>query len=210
MHHIRLEEDDILWERKEQEIAEIDLIDQLITENIQTLKSIYVKLDALMVTEHQSGFFHQDRFKEALQFEVYRSDRYHRPFSILVIKLLKVESKQAEKTPDTAEQIHLFAETINEHTRNIDMPFRIGERLFLIIMPEMTEQEVPVMSQVLRKRFAQGREDGEDRYKFDVQIGYATYNYDTQNIKELTALAIERMHQTEAEETPETPDSETA
>jgi hypothetical protein len=46
-----------------------------------------------------------------------------------------------------------------------------------------------------------------------VQIGYATYNYDTQNIKELTALAIERMHQTEAEETPEkpeTPDSETA
>ncbi len=77
-------------------------------------------------------------------------------------------------------------------------------------MPEMTEQEVPVMSQVLRKRFAQDREDGEDRYKFDVQIGYATYNYDTQNIKELTALAIERMHQTEAEETPETPDSETA
>ncbi|MGE4499680.1 MAG: GGDEF domain-containing protein [Hydrogenovibrio sp.] len=213
MHHIRLEEDDILWERKEQEIAEIDLIDQLITENIQTLKSIYVKLDALMVTEHQSGFFHQDRFKEALQFEVYRSDRYHRPFSILVIKLLKVESKQTEKNPDTAEQIHLFAETINEHTRNIDMPFRIGERLFLIIMPEMTEQEVPVMSQVLRKRFAQDREDGEDRYKFDVQIGYATYNYDTQNIKELTALAIERMHQTEAEETPEkpeTPDSETA
>ncbi len=130
MHHIRLEEDDILWERKEQEIAEIDLIDQLITENIQTLKSIYVKLDALMVTEHQSGFFHQDRFKEALQFEVYRSDRYHRPFSILVIKLLKVESKQAKKNPDTAEQIHLFAETINEHTRNIDMPFRIGERLF--------------------------------------------------------------------------------
>jgi hypothetical protein len=117
MHGIRMEEDNITWERKEQKIAEIDLIDQLITENIQTLKSIYVKLDALMVTEHQSGFFHQDRFKEALQFEVYRSDRYHRPFSILVIKLLKVESKQTEKNPDTAEQIHLFAETINEHTR---------------------------------------------------------------------------------------------
>lgn len=213
MHHIRLEEDDILWERKEQEIAEIDLIDRLITENIQTLKSIYVKLDALMVTEHQTGFFHQDRFKEALQFEVYRSDRYHRPFSILVIKLLKTYPSQDEQATHTIDSVELFADTINEHTRNIDMPFRIGEHLFLIIMPEMTEQEVPVMSQVLRKRFAgkpEARGAEAPRYQFDVQIGYATYGYDTQNIKELTALAIERMHQAGQNEANDTaqPESE--
>ncbi len=212
MHHIRLEDDEILWERKEQEIAEIDLIDQLITENIQTLKSIYVKLDALMVTEHQTGFFHQDRFKEALQFEVYRSDRYHRPFSILVIKLLKASPSQDEQATSTVDSVQLFADTINEYTRNIDLPFRIGERLFLIILPEMTEEEVPVMSQVLRKRFA-GRTETEDaespRYQFDVQIGYATYRYDTQNIKELTALAIERMHQAYKSETKETAQPET-
>ena len=62
---MRVDEGELAWDRHELEIDEIDQIDAGITDNIHHLQVVHDKLDSLNVTEHDSGFFHQDRFKEA-------------------------------------------------------------------------------------------------------------------------------------------------
>lgn len=193
---VRLYDNDIIWQRQTQKIAEIDMIDEMITEHIQMLKTVYEKLDALMVTEHDSGFFHQNRFKETLQFEIYRSERYKRPLSMVVIKLIKITSSTSNTEVTLAEKIHVFADLINQSTRNVDIPFRVREQLFVILMPEIDENDIRIVARKYYKRFSKPSHTVTDEpisFNFKIEIGYASYGYDAITAKEMMQVALDRL-----------------
>lgn len=194
--HVRLDENDMVWQRQPQKIAEIDMIDEMITEHIQMLKAVHEKLDSLMVTEHESGFFHQDRFKESLQFEIFRSERYKRPLSMIVIKLVKIISTSSNHEVSVAEKIHVFADLINHTTRNVDMPFRVRDQLFVILMPEIDENDIRIVTRKYYERFSQPSHTATDEsasFNFKIEIGYASYGYDATTANELMHAALERL-----------------
>lgn len=193
---VRLYENDLIWQRQPQKIAEIDMIDEMITEHIQMLKTVHEKLDALMVTEHESGFFHQDRFKETLQFEIFRSERYKRPLSMIVIKLLKITSASSNTEVSLAEKIHIFADLINHSTRNVDIPFRVREQLFVILMPEIDENDIRIVARKYYERFSSPSHTMTDEsatFNFKIEIGYASYGYDASTAKEMMHAALDRL-----------------
>ncbi|MBD3611943.1 MAG: diguanylate cyclase [Hydrogenovibrio crunogenus] len=201
--HVRLDEDDMVWQRQPQKIAEIDMIDEMLTEHIQMLKAVHEKLDALMVTEHESGFFHQDRFKESLQFEIFRSERYKRPLSLIVIKLIKIISASSNHEVSVAEKIHVFADLINHTTRNVDMPFRVRDQLFVILMPEIDENDIRIVARKYYERFSQPSHTAADEsasFNFKIEIGYASYGYDATTANELMHAALERLTEDPATE----------
>lgn len=201
--HVRLDENDIVWQRQPQKIAEIDMIDEMITEHIHMLKAVHEKLDALMVTEHESGFFHQDRFKESLQFEIFRSERYKRPLSLIVIKLIKIISASSNHEVSVAEKIHVFADLINHTTRNVDMPFRVRDQLFVILMPEIDENDIRIVARKYYERFSQPSHTAADEsasFNFKIEIGYASYGYDATTANELMHAALERLTEDPATE----------
>ncbi|QBZ82079.1 hypothetical protein GHNINEIG_00103 [Hydrogenovibrio crunogenus] len=194
--HVRLDEDDMVWQRQPQKIAEIDMVDEMITEHIQMLKAVHEKLDALMVTEHESGFFHQDRFKESLQFEIFRSERYKRPLSMIVIKLIKIISTSSNHEVSVAEKIHVFADLINHATRNVDMPFRVRDQLFVILMPEIDENDIRIVTRKYYERFSQPSHAATHEsasFNFKIEIGYASYGYDATTANELMHAALARL-----------------
>ena len=193
---VRISEDDIIWQRHLQKITEIDMIDEMITEHIQMLKTVYGRLDALMVTEHDSGFFHQDRFKETLQFEIFRSERYKRPLSMIVIKLNKITSSTSNKEVSLSEKIHVFADLINHATRNVDIPFRVREQLFVILMPEIDENDIHIVARKYYERFSKPSHtvvDESTSFNFKIEIGYASYGHDATTAKEMMHIALERL-----------------
>lgn len=193
--HLRLEDTDVQWNREPKHLLEIDQIDEYLYRNISMLKNVHEKLDALFVTEHESGFFHENRFKEALQYETYRADRYEHPFSVLIIKLIKIIKLDDTRSDSTAEKIHIFAKLIRDDIRDSDMPFRIGKQLFVIITPETDENQISKITQDYREKFRPSHsEELNAGYLFEVSAGFATYGYDARNGKELLKIALQRMN----------------
>lgn len=182
------------WNRSPQRTLEVDLIDSAIHQSVIDLKRMYDKLDTIRVTEHESGFFHQDHFKNALQFEIYRAKRYERLFSVITVKLKKIIDENPEANRTRAEKIALFSNFINKEIRNSDIPFRIGEELFVILAPETDEKGIVVFAKALNKRFSAANKMAlETKIHFEISTGYSTYLEDSLDPKELTHIALKRM-----------------
>lgn len=183
------------WKRTPNEILEIDRIDEEISKHIHKIQGIYSKLDALIVTEHETGVFHKDRFNEVMRYEMLRSQRYEHAFSVIVVKLAKVLPidqnlanqglNEEQKSAATVE----FSDQLVNHTRVTDLIFRITDSLFVIIAPETDQAGVlglkQHLSQELKSEVQTSRE-----YHFEFQIGQATYGEDGVTSKQLMHEAL--------------------
>lgn len=200
VHSVRLDDDEVAWKATQNQIQEVAEIDQAIGNQIEKIRHMHQKLDALLVTEHETGLFHKDRFTEALKFEVYRAERYDRPFSILLVKLLRIHTHDKQNDATKSEKIGYFAEHLNHCIRNSDMGFRITEQLFAILLPETDEKAVINSECSVINRFdnfesrlaEKAPELGLDHH-FEVVTGYATYKVDALNASELTKIALGRL-----------------
>lgn len=127
------------WARTPQSVTEIDAIDKDITEHLQTIQGIYSKLDALVVTEHETGLFHKERFNEVLKYELFRSHRFQQAFSLMVVKLLQVKplngAARALQQQQPGVTYQTFGHLLQQHIRQTDLAFRLDEHLFAIIAP---------------------------------------------------------------------------
>ncbi|WP_373019954.1 diguanylate cyclase domain-containing protein [Thiomicrorhabdus sp.] len=204
-HHQSLD-----WQRTPQEVAEIDWIDENITENIQTIQRIYSKLDALIVTEHETGLFHRNRFNEVIQYELLRSRRYQHRFSVITVKLLHVKHLQTQTDQETPKkkqkeaEVQAFSRLLMLNSRVTDFVFRITEDLFVIVAPETDQEGAKIMRQHLSQRLETPKESSENQsaeqqenqpplYEFEFQLGYATYEEDGLSAKQIIHEAIKRM-----------------
>ncbi|WP_173289752.1 diguanylate cyclase domain-containing protein [Thiosulfativibrio zosterae] len=189
---IRLDEQ-LEWQRNPHAILEIDDIDAAIHTNIAQFKNIYDKLDAVQVTEHETGFFLANHFNEALKFEIYRCQRYQHQFSLITIKLHSIEDLDKTQNRTMQQKLLTFSQLVREHIRNSDMPFRISENLFVLLAPEMDEATVVEFHKKLINRFCDPDCQNDVKLAYNITVGYATYPDDAIESKGLTRAALERM-----------------
>lgn len=195
------------WQRTPQDVLEIDQMDANISEHIHTIQRIYNKLDALIVTEHETGLFHRERFNEVMQYELLRSRRYQHPLSLIVIKLIRtIPSKKTAKDSratgkEQENEVQTFGRLIIQGTRVTDLAFRISDNLFVVIAPETDAQNIQTMQQHLRQRLIQGLSEsnrGESAldYQFEFKMGCASYGEEDGTFaKQILHSATQRMQQ---------------
>lgn len=194
------------WQRTPQDILEIDYIDESISSHIGIINQVYDKLDALVVTEHETGLYHKDRFNEVIRYEMFRSHRYVRPFSLLIIKLENVRplnstAKNIEVESPGSKYL-LFGNIIHNDTRETDMAFRLEEQIFAIIAPETDDNGIAKVQSDLYRRLStnqlpeNGRVTAMPEYEFIIKLGTATYFCDDNtSAKEIMTHAITNMQQ---------------
>ncbi len=191
------------WQRTPQAIDEIDRIDEELSKHIHLIQNIYSKLDALIITEHESGLFHRERFNEVIQYELARAKRYQHPFSVVVIKLLSAtpHDPQAYATlPEKERQplkIQAFSQLLSADVRTTDLVFRINEEVFVIIAPETGAENIEVMvghlSETLKSSQDIELEGVSCTFEFDFNIGHACFDEDGSTAKQLMHEAALRM-----------------
>ena len=194
----------IEWQRTPHRLVEIDQIDEDLNEHIQNIRRVYNKLDALMVTEHQTGLFHKDRFNEALRFEMFRSHRYKHPLTLLVVKLVKVKVLNATaknlEVEEPGSKFLTFGHILNNDTRETDMSFRLEENIFAVIAPDTDEKGAEHLTDDLYQRFISSelsqesaRSTSVPHYEFTIKAGHATYIGDETRPKAFLKSAIQSM-----------------
>lgn len=200
------EQQSVEWQRTPQSVLEIDEIDHDISKHISTLQGIYNKLDALIVTEHETGLFHRDRFNEVMQYEVLRCRRYDRIFSVVLIKLVKARPVKPEAIAQLsieekkASEAESFSRFLKIDTRNTDLTFRITENLFVVVAPETDRNGARILQESLAQRILQSEtsvlaeeHDNTSLYEFDFQIGSATFSETCSTAKQMMHDAAEKM-----------------
>jgi len=192
------------WQRTKQDVIEIDQIDKKISHHIQFIQGIYSKLDALIVTEHETGLFHRERFNEVMQYELMRSKRYQHPFSVVIVKLINAKPLDlatfqsfAEKEQN-AMKVHTFSQLLMQDVRATDLVFRVTEDIFVIIAPETGSEGIVTAQEHLTERLktnvGQDLEGNTCRFEFDFKMGHACFDEDGLNAKQLMHEAAVRMN----------------
>jgi diguanylate cyclase (GGDEF)-like protein len=88
-------------------------------------------------TDHLTGLANRRRFERQLEREVARTERYGRPFCLLILDVdlfKKVNDARGHEAGD--ETLRRVAEVIQSGTRGIDTGARIGGDEFAVILPE--------------------------------------------------------------------------
>ncbi len=201
-------EQHIDWQREPQTMLEIDEIDESISDHIHTIQGIYDKLDNLIVTEHESGLFHKERYQEVIRYELLRSHRYHHPFSILLIKLVEVKvlnstAKNIE-IENPGSKYMVFGQILHNDSRETDLVFRLEEKIFAIVAPETDEVGVATLKHDIYQRLTQSPLPSDlpktvvlPEYQFTMQVGASTFTEDNTNAQELMRSAIKEMRDSE-------------
>ena len=192
------------WRRSKHAIIEVDQIDERISQHIQAIQGIYSKLDALIVTEHETGLFHKERFNEVMSYELMRAKRYEHEFCVIVIKLLGTESSNTEvfntlsEEEQLAAQVHAFSQHISNDSRITDLAFRINEEVFVIIAPETGLEGAMMMQEHLLSDLKGGKTNSSNEedylFNFNFKMGYAVYPADGLTAKQLMHEAAIRMN----------------
>lgn len=183
------------WKRTPNEILEIDHIDEEISKHIHKIQGIYSKLDALIVTEHETGVFHKERFNEVMRYEMLRSQRYEHAFSVIVVKLaniLPIDKRLAKEDLDTKQKSAAtieFSDQLVNHTRVTDLIFRITDTLFVIIAPETDQSGAQGLKQHLSNELKSNVTESREYY-FEFQLGHATYGQDAVTSKQMMHEAL--------------------
>ena len=201
-------EQHIDWQRTPQTMLEIDQIDESISDHIQTIQSIYDKLDTLTVTEHDSGLFHNERYHEVINYELFRSRRYHHPFSLILVKLVKVKvlnatAKNIDKE-DSDSKYMVFGQILHNDSRETDLAFRLEEKIFSIIAPVTDEEGAITLKNDLYERLSHSAlpagisiSTALPEYQFTIQIGSATFSEENNSAQVLMRMAVKDMQESE-------------
>lgn len=110
----------------------------LIVEN----KRLFTEVEKLAETDPLTGLFNRRKLDEALATEFERARRYGRPLSSVMIDLdglKRINDSAGHPAGDAA--LEVVSKAIQGHVRRVDFPTRYGGDEFLILLPEVGEDE---------------------------------------------------------------------
>lgn len=94
------------------------------------------KMSRISITDELTGLYNRRRFDEVLGIEIYRSQRYGNPFSLVITELdgfKKYCREYGQTNGDNA--LKAFTQTLRAGLRKIDVACRYGNDEFSIILP---------------------------------------------------------------------------
>ncbi|MGB8952806.1 MAG: GGDEF domain-containing protein [Candidatus Aminicenantales bacterium] len=162
------------------------------------------KLTTMAIKDGLTGLYNQPYIKARLQEEIFRSERYHYPLSLMMIDLDGFKNVNDQYGNLIGDRIlREFSDYIREMIRASDVPARYGGEEFLIILPQTECLDAASVAERIRKEIAQYPfRIGMPREKtchFTVSIGVYSTPYYGQNVDEVISLADAALYRAKKE-----------
>jgi len=146
-----------------------------------------------------TGLFNRLYFDETICTELKRSQRYKRPFTVMMTDLAgfkQVNDRLGHQDGD--EVLREVARVIQQQIRESDWAVRYGGDEFLIVLPE-TGVRVEALAQRLHTAVEEWGRSRLSDLPLQIDIGWATWNSDdNQSVPDLIRLADVKMYQAKA------------
>lgn len=142
-----------------------------------------------------TGLFNRHYFDETIQRELKRSQRYKRPFTLMMTDLARFKQVNDRLGHQAGDQIlRDVAQTVQEQIRESDWVIRYGGDEFLIILPE-TGVRVDALAQRLRRAVAGWAASHLPEVGLGIDVGWATWTPENNlSLSRLIQLADSNMY----------------
>lgn len=158
---------------------------------------LFEKVETLSITDTLTGLYLLRHFKEKLDEELYRSERYKLKFSLIILDIdhfKKINDTYGHQTGDLV--IEMVAKKIKDNLRKIDLPARYGGDEFIILLPQTDQNE----AKIIAKRIWDGvrslsieTPDG-NVLRLTASLGISTYPLNGKKSGELIKMADYAMY----------------
>lgn len=162
------------------------------------------KLTSLAIKDGLTGLFNQAYIKARLQEEIYRSERYHFPLSVMMIDLddfKELNDKYGHIVGDRI--LKSFGDLIQEMIRASDVPARYGGEEFVVVLPQTTCLDGAAVAERIRKEVAlcpfRIGSHLEKIAQFTVSIGVYSSPYHGQTVEEVINLTDAALYRAKTE-----------
>lgn len=158
---------------------------------------LFEDVEQQAITDGLTKLYVYRYFQQRLKEEMDRADRYSYSLALVMMDVDYFKSFNDTYGHQLGDQILEFlAQTIRSNIRRIDLAARYGGDEFVLLLPEITEQEAWLMgSRLLNalKNCTLQTPQG-DRIPIGVSMGVALYPSDAQNIKDLIERADKALY----------------
>jgi len=162
------------------------------------------KLASLAIKDGLTGLFNQTYMKSRLQEEIYRSERYKYPLSLILIDLddfKRINDKHGHATGDRV--LKIFSDLLQEKVRASDISGRFGGEEFLILLPQTSCLDAASAAERIRKEVAVTPfriGGGSDRScQFTISLGVYSSPANGQNVDEIINLTDAALYRAKKE-----------
>jgi len=162
------------------------------------------KLASLAIKDGLTGLFNQTYMKSRLQEEIYRSERYRYPLSLILIDLddfKRINDKHGHATGDRV--LKIFSDLLQEKVRASDISGRFGGEEFLILLPQTSCLDAASAAERIRKEVAVTPfriGGGSDRScQFTISLGVYSSPANGQNVDEIINLTDAALYRAKKE-----------
>jgi diguanylate cyclase (GGDEF)-like protein len=152
------------------------------------------RLSTLAIRDGLTGLYNQTYIKARLQEEIFRSERYKYPVTVLMIDLddfKVVNDRYGHVIGD--EVLKAFGNVLQDLVRTSDIVGRYGGEEFLVVMPQTGCLDAAAAAERLRKDVAQfpfrAGADRERTIQFTISVGVFSSPYENQKPDEVIRLA---------------------
>lgn len=169
-----------------------------VNQHAKSLADANKSLAIMAVKDGLSGLYNQYYIKERVQQEIYRTERYERPLSLLMIDLddfKRINDKYGHVSGDHI--IRMFGRMLMDMIRPSDIAARYGGEEFLIILPETCSNNAVIVAERIRQKIAAYpfvvKPQLKERVHLTVSVGICTfpdYGHTAENLLAFADLAL--------------------
>jgi diguanylate cyclase (GGDEF)-like protein len=161
------------------------------------------KLTTLAIKDGLTGLYNQSYIKSRLQEEIFRSERYKYPLSIMMIDFDDFKNLNDRHGHVAGDRVlKAMGELLQDMVRASDICGRYGGEEFLILLPQTACLDAAAAAERLRKEIAlyPFRSGGDDKTcHLTVSIGVYATPYYSQNIEEIINLSDAALYRAKKE-----------
>ena len=142
-----------------------------------------------------TGLYNRQYFDESIQRELKRSQRYKRPFTVMMTDLTNFKRVNDQLGHQEGDRVlRDVAHLVQAQLRESDWVIRYGGDEFLIILPE-TGLQIEVLAERLRRVVSEWAEGNVPEVKIGIDIGWATWTSNTDfSLARLLKIADRNMY----------------
>jgi diguanylate cyclase (GGDEF)-like protein/putative nucleotidyltransferase with HDIG domain len=165
---------------------------------IYLVAKMFERTERQSLTDSLTGLPNRRYFHDILQREMIRSQRNHRPLSMINTDLdhfKRINDEYGHQKGD--EILKGFAKVLRDQVRSIDLPVRFGGEEFLVLLPDTDKEGAMMVAEKIRRsadRLSIPRLGSIPGRKVTVSCGVATYPDDCTGDEELMRCSDQAMY----------------